>query len=182
MREEFELLVMPYDHRGKRADETLQLFNTLFDNRQPSFSGEYYSVPEIGFEPKPHNGRVPIWVGGDTEPAFRRVARFGDAFHAAFQPIAEVEAAWKRIGELTSEAGRDPSALRLSIRLYLDPASSMPPAKSVGGSRDQMLDTIGAWQGIGVDHILLDPVAPGGFAGRRAAMESFMTDVAPSVA
>ena len=44
-----------------------------------------------------------------------------------------------------------------------------------------MLDTIGRWQAIGVDHILLDPVAPGGLAGRRAAMERFMLDVAPQV-
>ena len=44
-----------------------------------------------------------------------------------------------------------------------------------------MLDTVGAWSAIGVDHILLDPVAPGGVAGRRAAMEAFMTDVAPQV-
>ena len=55
----------------------------------------------------------------------------------------------------------------------------MTPAKSIGGSTEQMLDTIGQWQAIGVDHILLDPVAPGGFPGRMKAMESFMTDVAP---
>jgi probable F420-dependent oxidoreductase len=182
MREEFELLGMPFDHRGKRADEILQLFAELFGSETPSWSGEYYSLPLVGFEPKPVDGRVPIWVGGDTEPAFRRVARFGDAFHAAFQPLAEVAAAWKRIGELTAEAGREPSALRLSVRLYLDPASSMPASKSIAGSKEQMLDTIGAWQAIGVDHILLDPVAPGGFAGRRQAMESFMTDVAGAVA
>jgi hypothetical protein len=57
----------------------------------------------------------------------------------------------------------------------------MPAAKSIGGSVEQMLDTIGRWQSIGVDHILLDPVAPGGFPGRMQAMESFMTDVAPRV-
>jgi probable F420-dependent oxidoreductase len=181
MREEFELLGMPYDHRGKRADEQLQLFAALFTDATPSFTGEYYEVPQIGFEPKPANGRVPIWVGGDTEPAFRRTARFGDAFHAAFQKVGEVEAAWKRIGELCAAAGRDRNELRLSVRLYLDPAASMPPEKSIGGSPEQMRDTIGGWQAIGVDHILLDPVAPGGFAGRRAAMESFMTEVGAGV-
>ncbi len=182
MREEFEVLDMPFDHRGKRADEMLQLFAELFAQDQPAWSGEYYHVPAIGFEPKPVDRRVPVWVGGDTEPAFRRVARFADGFHAAFQPIGEVQAAWMRIRQLAVEAGRDPSSLRLSLRLYLDPASSMPPAKSIGGSKEQMLDTIGAWQAIGVDHILLDPVAPGGFAARRQAIESFMTDVAASVA
>ncbi len=181
MREEFEILGMPFDHRGKRADELIQLFAELFSKDQPNWSGEYYHVPEIGFEPKPVQRRVPIWVGGDTEPAFRRAARFGDAFHAAFQPIAEVKTARARIDELTAEAGRDPSSVRLSVRLYLDPASAMPADKSIAGSKDQMTDTVGRWQAIGVDHILLDPVAPGGFAARRDAIESFMTDVAPLV-
>ena len=137
-------------------------------------------MPEIGFAPKPLHGRVPIWVGGDTEPAFRRVARYGDAWHAAFQPLDEVAAGWRRVGELCAEAGRQASSVRLSVRLYLDPEGSMPAAKSIAGSSAQMVDTIGQWSAIGVDHILLDPVAPGGLDGRRAAMERFMTDVAPS--
>ena len=83
--------------------------------------------------------------------------------------------------ELVAEAGRDPASVRLSIRLYLDPERSMPAGKSIAGSPAEMLDTVGRWQAIGVDHILLDPVAPGGLAGRRAAMERFMLDVAPQV-
>jgi probable F420-dependent oxidoreductase len=181
MREEFEVLGMPYDHRGKRADEQLALFERFFVDVEPSFHGEYYDVPAVGFEPKPFNGRVPIWVGGDSEPAFRRAVRFGDGFHAAFQTVGDVEAAWTRIGELCSEAGRDRGELRLSVRLYLDPNQSMPEAKSIGGSTEQMVDTVGRWQGIGVDHILLDPVAPGGFPGRMSAIESFMTEVAPRI-
>jgi alkanesulfonate monooxygenase SsuD/methylene tetrahydromethanopterin reductase-like flavin-dependent oxidoreductase (luciferase family) len=68
------------------------------------------------------------------------------------------------------------------VRLYLDPDGSMPASKSISGSPEQMLDTIGRWSAIGVDHILLDPVAPGGIAGRRAAMEHLMVDVADRVA
>jgi probable F420-dependent oxidoreductase len=179
MREEFEVLGMPFDHRGRRADEQLELFATLFRDEFPSHHGAFYDVPEIGFAPKPVRGRVPIWVGGDTEPAFRRVARHGDAWHAAFQPLDEVAAGWRRVGELCEDAGREPSAVRLSVRLYLDPERSMAAAKSIAGSPSEMVDTIGSWAAIGVDHILLDPVAPGGLDGRRAAMERFMTEVAP---
>jgi probable F420-dependent oxidoreductase len=181
MREEFEVLGMPYDHRGKRADEQLEMFRTLFTETDPSYHGEYYDVPEIGFAPKPVNGTVPVWVGGDSEAAFRRTVRFGDALHAAFQPVDVVDAAWRRVGELCAEAGRDPAGIRLSVRLYLDPEGSMPAATSIGGSPEQMLDTIGRWAAVGVDHILLDPVAPGGIAGRRAAMERLMVDIAPLV-
>jgi probable F420-dependent oxidoreductase len=182
MREEFEVLGMPFDHRGRRADEQLELFATLFSEPFPSHHGEFYDVPEIGFAPKPVHGRVPIWVGGDTEPAWRRAVRYGDAWHAAFQPLDEVAAGWRRVGELCTDAGRELSAVRLSVRLYLDPEGSMPAATSIAGPPAQMLDTIGRWAEIGVDHILLDPVAPGGLDGRRAAMERFMTDVASSTA
>ena len=181
MREEFEVLGMPYDHRGKRADEQLELFRTLFADPTPSFSGEFYDVPEVGFEPKPVDRAVPIWVGGDSEAAFRRVARFGDAFHAAFQQLDTSRPAGRGSRELVAEAGRDPASVRLSIRLYLDPEGSMPAGKSIAGSPAEMLDTVGRWPAIGVDHILLDPVAPGGLAGRRAAMERFMLDVAHQV-
>jgi probable F420-dependent oxidoreductase len=179
MKEEFEVLGMPFDHRGRRADEQLELFRALFSESRPTYHGEYYDVPEIGFAPKPVRGSVPIWVGGDTEPAFRRTARFGDAFHAAFQSLDDVAAGWRRVQELCTEAGRDPASVRLSVRLYLDPAASMPASKSIGGSPQQMLETTAQWAAIGVDHILLDPVAPGGLNGRMAAMEQFMTDVAP---
>jgi probable F420-dependent oxidoreductase len=181
MKEEFDVLGMPYDHRGKRADEQLELFDALFTDSTPAYHGEYYDVPEIGFEPKPLHGHIPVWVGGDTEPAFRRVVRFGDAFHAAFQTRDEVAAAWRRTGELLDEAGRDRTSVRLSVRLYLDPGSAMPATKSIGGSPAEMVDTVAEWAAIGADHILLDPVAPGGIDGRRAAMEAFMTDVASQI-
>ena len=182
MREEFEVLGMPFDHRGARADEQLELFDALFRDPNPSYRGRYYTVPPVGFEPKPVGGTVPIWVGGDTEPAFRRAARFGDAFHAAFQPISEVAVAWRRVGELANEFDRTEHAeLSLSVRLYLDPDRSMPPEKSIGGSNLEMIDTIGRWSEIGVSHILLDAVARGGFDGRLAALERFMAEVAPSL-
>jgi probable F420-dependent oxidoreductase len=181
MKEEFDVLGMPFDHRGARADEMLELFDVLFSEERPSYRGEYYALPEVGFEPKPVQGKVPIWVGGDSEPAFRRAVRFGDAFHAAFQSLDQVDAAWRRIGELCDERGRGAGELRLSVRLFLDPDRSMAPAKSVGGSTEQMIDTLGAWAAIGVDHVLLDPVARGGLDGRMAAMEQFMAEVAPRV-
>jgi hypothetical protein len=57
----------------------------------------------------------------------------------------------------------------------------MEPAKSIAGSAEEMADTIGSWSDIGVSHILADPVARGGVDGRIAAMEKFMSDVAPRV-
>jgi probable F420-dependent oxidoreductase len=181
MKEEFDVLGRPFDHRGRRADELLDAFRALFADDRPSYSGTYYSFPEIGLPPKPVRGPVPIWVGGDTEPAFRRAARYGDAYHAAFQPLAEVAHGWERVHELAAANDRAADGLRLSVRLDLDPAGAMPAAKSITGSPEQMLDMVSAWAGIGVDHILLDPVARGGVQGRLNALEAFVGDVAGRV-
>ncbi len=181
MKEEFEVLGMPYDHRGARADEQLEIFTKLFTEETPSYDGTYYQFPEIRFEPKPPQGRIPVWVGGASEAAFRRTAKYGDCFHAAFEPIETVEAEWVRVQELVVEAGRAASEVTLSIRLYLDPTAAMKPKMSVAGSPEQMIETLSKWQGIGVDHVLVDITAPGGPSGRLEALQRFMTEVVPNI-
>lgn len=183
MKEEFDVLQMPYDNRGKRGDEMLDLFEVLFADGDPSFDGRWYQVPEIGFEPKPVNGRIPVWVGGNSEPAWRRVVRYGDAFHAAFEPLDDTVAAWARIGELCDDAGRSRDELTLSTRLYLDPGGVMgKPGVSIQGTPEQMVEQANEWAAIGVRHLVLDPVVPGGPSARMEALERFMTEVDPAVA
>jgi probable F420-dependent oxidoreductase len=182
MREEFEVLGMPYDHRGARADEQLEIFEKLFTEHAPSYDGLYYQFPEIRFEPKPPQGHIPVWIGGASEAAFRRTARFGDCFHAAFEPLATVEHEWSRVQELVADAGRPDDAVTLSIRLYLDPAGNMKPPVSVAGTTEQMVETLSQWSAIGTQHVLVDITAPGGPPGRLEAMQRFMIDVVPHVA
>jgi probable F420-dependent oxidoreductase len=178
MAEEAAVLGMPWDQRGRRSDEQLQVFERLFTDPQPSFDGEFYRFPEVGFEPKPVQQPIPVWVGGATPAAFRRTARFGHGFHAAFQPLAEVRREWQEVSAACEALGRDPAELTLSLRLYLDPDARMEPAKSVAGSAGQMRDRLAELAAAGVSHVLLDPVARGGVEGRLDAVRRFMTDVA----
>ena len=177
MKEEFDVLGMPYDNRGARADEQLEIFRLLFSEASVSFDGRYYEFPEIAFEPKPVNSKVPVWIGGSSDAAYRRVVRFGDCFHAAFESMEQVAQSWARVIQFAEESGRDPTELMLSVRVYLDPTGAMAAPVSIQGSADQMADTIGQWADIGADHILVDVTAPGGAAGRLAALAAFMTDV-----
>lgn len=178
MAEEFDVLGMPFDHRGARADEQLEIFDTLFADDLPSYDGTYYRFPEIGFSPKPPGNRIPIWVGGSSQAAFRRTAKHGDGFHAAFEPVERVAEEWRHIDAACDAVGRDRSEIELSVRMYLDPAGVMESAKSLQGSPDQMADTVGRWRDIGVTHIGLDVVARGGASGRLDALRAFMADVA----
>lgn len=180
MAEEAAVLGMPWDRRGARADEQLEIFRRLFNDATPAFDGAFYSFPEVGFEPKPVQTPLPIWVGGSSPAAFRRVAKFGHAFHAAFQPRETVAAEWAEVKDACVALGRDPAELNLSLRIFLDPAQAMDKAKAIGGSRDEMLETVAGLKAIGVSHLLLDPVARGGGEARLDALSRFMEDVAPS--
>ncbi len=179
MAEEAAILGMPWDHRGERSNEQLELFNRLFTEPTPSYAGRYYHVPPVGFEPKPVQKTVPVWVGGNTEAAYRRAGRYGTGFHAAFEPLPVVSAAWRRVLDLTEAAGRDPAAMTLSLRVYLDTMNTMEPDKSLFGSAAQMQDQVAAYARVGVSHLILDPVAKGGVEGRLDAVLSFADQVMP---
>jgi alkanesulfonate monooxygenase SsuD/methylene tetrahydromethanopterin reductase-like flavin-dependent oxidoreductase (luciferase family) len=181
MREEAKVLGMPWDNRGRRSDEQLEIFEALFQEETPSYDGNYYSFPQVHFEPKPIQQPLPVWVGGDSQSAFRRTARFGHAFHAAFEPLDVVEKEWGQVRESCETIARDPDELDLSLRMFLDPSETMEPAKSIGGSADQMVETIGLVEEVGITHVLLDPVARGGINGRLDALADFMSDVASQI-
>jgi probable F420-dependent oxidoreductase len=179
MREEFQVLGMPFDNRGARADEQLEIFERLFRDDLPSYDGTYYGFPEVGFSPKPPERKIPIWVGGSSGPAFARTAQFGDGFHAAFESVERVTQEWEDIGKACEAIGRNRDEIELSVRVYLDPAGAMEPEKSLQGSPDQMAETVAAWRDIGVTHLSMDVVSAGGASGRLDVLRSFMTEVAP---
>ena len=182
MAEEAAILGMPWDHRGARSDEQLELFAALFSQSRPSFAGRFYTLPEVGFEPKPIQSPVPVWIGGNSDAAYRRAARYGSGLHAAFEPIDVVAEAWQRVLQHTQMFGRDPAHMTLSLRVYLDTVGSMDPQKSVQGSPREMRDQVARWRDIGVTHLVLDPVAPSGIAGRRDAALAFAEAVMPAFA
>ena len=54
------------------TDEFLAAFHELWTSEAPRIAGTYVSFADIRFEPKPVQSTVPIWVGGNTEAAYRR--------------------------------------------------------------------------------------------------------------
>ena len=81
MREEAEALGMPWDERGARTDEHIQVLRALWTEEDPKFEGRFYRVTGLRCEPRPAMP-PPVWVGGHEPPALRRAARLGDGWHA----------------------------------------------------------------------------------------------------
>lgn len=181
MKEEFDALQMPFDHRGARADEYLEAFEKLFGEDWPAYEGTYTKFSSIGFFPRPASNHIPVWVGGDSAPAYRRTARFGDVFHAAFQTEAQLVAHRSGVLAACEAAGRDPHTVGFSTRVYLDLDGDANPEKSIAGSPQQMTDTAARLQSLGYDHVLLDITGRGGPERRLDGLVRFMAEVAPAL-
>ena len=122
-REEYDALEIPFTERGRRMDEGIELMKLLWTQDRVDFDGRYYKVDGMGMEPKPvTQPHPPLWFGGTTPPVFRRVVEHGVGWLSRpVQTIEEIDASWKEILRLASEAGRDARTLRLHVSVGLGP-------------------------------------------------------------
>jgi probable F420-dependent oxidoreductase len=178
MREEFEIIGMPWEERGARADEALEVFEELFSDGLSTFEGRYTNFRDVGFSPKPPRGRIPVWVGGHTRPAFRRTARYGEAFHAAFSSPSELAREWAGVGEECDAIGRNRDEIELTSLFRLNFDGGDLEVGEVGGSTEQVIDQVGQYRDVGVDHIAFF-VLGRGTEGRLEAIERFASEIAP---
>jgi probable F420-dependent oxidoreductase len=92
LRDEFDLLGVPFEKRGRMCDEYLAAIIELWTSDAPSFDGQFVSFHDVAFDPKPvQKPHLPIWIGGDADAALRRAARFATGwipFLTAPQDIA----------------------------------------------------------------------------------------------
>lgn len=81
LQREFEILGVPFHERGRIADEYLAAVVELWTSDSPSFEGRYVSFDKVTFEPKPvQKPHLPIWIGGDSDAALRRAAKFASGW------------------------------------------------------------------------------------------------------
>ncbi len=104
--EDFDACQIPWAQRGKRMDEMVEIINGLMSGEYFSYEGELMSIPEIKLCPVPSK-RVPILLGGHSEPALQRAARIGDGWVAAGGDLDELKKMIRQLHELRKQYQRD---------------------------------------------------------------------------
>jgi probable F420-dependent oxidoreductase len=105
-REDYDVLGVPWDRRGLRMDESLEVLRGLSGGGFYEFHGQLYDIPPIKIAPVP-TLPVPILIGGHGEAALRRAARTGDGWlHGGGKP-EDLPGLLARLTELRAEEGTD---------------------------------------------------------------------------
>src|SRR6201987_3520186 len=115
LKEEFEALGIPFERRGKRADEYVASMRALWASDGASFTGEFVKFEKVSCNPKPVAKSVPIIVGGHSEAAARRAGRLGDGFFPSIGGQGHTMTLLAMVRGSPDEAGRDPAKVELIL-------------------------------------------------------------------
>jgi len=130
----------PFAERGAVTDEWMMVCKELWTSDQPRFDGKYVQFKDVLFPPKPVQNPIPIWVGGESGPAMRRTAAYGDAWYPIgtnpqfpMDTLDRFSAGVAKLRGLTAKAGRDPASVGLTYRVSSNPEAQ--PKGTVDGKR-----------------------------------------------
>ena len=100
-------------------DENLGALRALWRDSASTFHGETVDFERAYLYPKPvRNGDIPILIGGESDLALKRVARYGDGWLAFKLSPEEAPVRIEKLRALTREQGRDPDQLRLVVGIF----------------------------------------------------------------
>ena len=144
-RDEFAALGVPFEHLAARTAEYVAAMRILWRDDIASFDGKFVAFDSIRVNPKPATDRrIPIVVGGNSDPALRRVAAWGDGWYGFnLDGVAAVRERIANLKRLCAESGRERAQLRLSVAL-----------------RNPGVGDIGALAELGVDELVLVQAPP----------------------
>jgi probable F420-dependent oxidoreductase len=113
---EFAAVGMPFDHKGRRAEECLAAMKALWSMERPEFHGRYFSFSGVRAEPHPLQRPHPeIVFGGKTTHAFSRTARLGNGWYGYALDLAATRACIEGLRAACADAGRPFEEIEVSV-------------------------------------------------------------------
>ena len=161
LRDEFEILGVPFEGRGERTDEALRAITTVWTEEHPEFHGRFFSISDAVVSPRPQQEPRPaIWIGGNSMRAVRRTVELGDCW----TPFVAEPDDIRRGAERAESLGRRVEVAAPLGRVDRDDASA--------------IERMGRYTAAGADYL------KAGFGGRSGsewlgALEWFAAEASP---
>ena len=176
---EWQTLNLDTKTRGRKTDEGLEIIRRLWSEDEVDFAGVHYHLSGASISPKPVQLDLPMWIGGSSEAAIRRTARFGTGWQAGAETPAEVGQVIAGIRIAVAAEGRtidedhygagipfrfgradDPGLERL-FEAYRKRTGRDPLRYFAIGDAEAIVERIAAYVASGVSKFILRPAARG---------------------
>jgi probable F420-dependent oxidoreductase len=116
LREETEIMGGDFDHRWTQARESVLAMKELWTRPEAEFHGRYYNFPPVRSYPKPaQKPHPPVLLGGAAKNVLQRVVAWGDGWIPNRVTPDGLRASRATLDRLAKDAGRDPSAISISV-------------------------------------------------------------------
>jgi probable F420-dependent oxidoreductase len=166
MVDEFSALGVDFSKRAAITDEYLQVLKLAWTEPVITFHGQFVDCTNMTCDPKPvQRPHPPIWLGGDSDGAFRRIARYADGWHGLpggspgarrVEPsIDNFAARIERLHHICEQEGRDPASITLSIKAACQIGAD--ESRPLHGSAAKIVDDIKRLEALGVALVVLAP-------------------------
>ena len=176
---------IPTAGRGHRLDEGITVLRKIWTETHASFHGKFFDFENVTIEPRPqprsHNdsGTIDIWVGGRSDAALRRTARYADGYFASFQTPPEFSRSMATVRSYAEQFGRADVRIESGLILLCRLAASRERAmedmrqavaamglgsdmfvqRTLYGSPADIVDRLQEYVALGLDKFVLWPVA-----------------------
>lgn len=127
--------------RGRRLDEAIGVARRLWTEPAVEHHGEFFDFPEVAFEPKPVQARLPIMAGGESPAALRRAARLCDGWISMPQTLETVAPRLESLRRYRAESDRAGEPFEVTVHAY-----------ELAGPEE-----IAEWERLGVDRLIVRP-------------------------
>jgi probable F420-dependent oxidoreductase len=165
---EYEALGQDFSTRGRRMDEQVALLRRYWTERSITFEGEFDRVTGAGIAPLPLQRPIPLWFGGGSKPAFRRMGRLADGWFPMMTPGPQLDEAMATISASAEAAGRDPQTIGMEGRITWT------------GDLDQVKREAEQWRARNATHVSINTM--GSQLGPIAAHVDVLATVASALA
>lgn len=151
LREEFDALNVPFARRGSRLEEWIAIMRECWTGTPAARSSDFYELPADLLSLPATTRPVPVLVGGHSPVALRRAGAVGDGWLAQ-QDASELDpdelrAAREQIATAARDAGRDPQAIRVVLRIV-----------GSSGACDLVATRLAELARAGVDEVIVDVI------------------------
>lgn len=153
-KDEYQASNIPFQNRGKRADEFVQVLKRIWTDDVVEFKGKYYNIPASKIGPKPiQKPHPPVYLGGFSPNTFSRIVNYDTNGWLAVVggPLEYLDNTIKTIKDIANKANKDPNKFKVILLAHLNVALDSKGQSTTTTNEDQRFPFTGTIDQIGND-------------------------------